>query len=203
MLKILLLFLIVFLLNLIPAFAPPTWMVFSFIGFVYPAKNGILLAVVGAAAATLGRVTLAKMSHVLLRQKLLRAQARENIDILRARLEKRRKLTASAFLLYAFTPLPSNFLFIAYGMTGMQLKLIAYPFFLGRSVSYSFWTLTASAAARRFDFESTEALPYWSIYFVASQILLLVMLYVFTWMDWRVLLSEKKFRWIRHQEKRP
>ena len=32
----LILFLTVFLLNIIPAFAPPTWMVFSFLGFRFP-----------------------------------------------------------------------------------------------------------------------------------------------------------------------
>jgi membrane protein YqaA with SNARE-associated domain len=201
MLHLILLFLVVFLLNIIPAFAPPTWMVFSFIGFVYPSRNGILLALVGAAAATLGRVTLAKMSRVVVRQKLMSAPARENIDVLRARLEKRRKLTVSAFLLYAFTPLPSNFLFIAYGMTAMKLKLIAIPFFMGRSVSYSFWTLTASAAARRLAFESTEALPYWSVYFLISQTLVLFMIYLFSKLDWRALFSEKKLKWMSSEQK--
>jgi len=32
----LVLFLVVLLLNIIPAFAPPTWMVFSFLGFRLP-----------------------------------------------------------------------------------------------------------------------------------------------------------------------
>lgn len=201
MVHFILLFLVVFLPNIIPAFAPPTWMVFSFIGLVYPSRNGILLALVGAAAATLGRVTLARMSHVVVRQKMMSARTRENIDVLRARLEKRPKLTVSAFLVYAFTPLPSNFLFIAYGMTAMKLKLIAIPFFMGRSVSYSFWALTASAAARRLSFESTEALPYWSVYFALSQAVVLGMIYLFPKLDWRALFSEKKLKWIKREEK--
>jgi|ERR1700687_2082618 len=202
MLHSILLFLVVFVLNIIPAFAPPTWMVFSFIGFVYPTRNGILLALVGAGAATLGRVILARMSHAVVRQKLMSDQARGNIDVLRARLEKQSKLTFSAFLLYAFTPLPSNFLFIAYGMTAMKLKLIAIPFFMGRSVSYSFWALTSAAAARKLSFESTEALPYWSVYFLVSQTLILVMIYLFSKVDWRALFSEKKVKWIPREEKR-
>lgn len=203
MLHTLLLFLLVFLLNIIPAFAPPTWMVFSFIGFAYPSKNGILLALAGAAAATLGRVTLARMSHVVLRQKLMSAAARENIDALRVRLEQRREWTASAFLLYAFTPLPSNFLFIAYGMTAMKLRLLALPFLVGRSVSYSFWVLTGSAAARRLSFESTETIPYWSAYFVASQALVLLMLYAFSRLDWQALFVEKRIRWMKRGVRQP
>lgn len=188
-------FLVVFGLNLIPAFAPPTWMVFSYIGFRYVAVNVTLLALAGALAATLGRVTLAKMARVVIRQRILSEATRENIDAIRVYLEPRRKLTFGVFLFYAFTPLPSNYVFVAYGLTTMKLRWIAVPFFLGRSVSYSFWGLTASAVARRISLESTDALSYFSVYFVASQLLLLGLMYVFTRVDWRLLFTEKKFRW--------
>ncbi len=64
-------------------------------------------------------------------------------------------------------------------------------FFIGRAVSYSFWGLTASNVASRIDFESTDALQYFSVYFVAAQIVLLSLIYVFTRVDWRTLLAEK------------
>lgn len=193
---ILLVFIIVYLLNVIPAFAPPTWMVFSFIGFNYPSHNLLLLALAGACAATLGRVTLAKMARVIIRQKFMSQGSRDNIDAIRERLEKRRVLTFSIFLFYAFTPLPSNYLFIAYGLTPMELKLIALPFFLGRSVSYTFWGLTSSAVSRQVSLRSSEALSYMTAYFVSSQILLLLIVYAFTRIDWRVLLSERKLKWL-------
>jgi hypothetical protein len=200
---IVLLFLIVFGLNIIPAFAPPTWMVFSYIGFRYVAVNVALLALVGATAATLGRITLAKMARVVVRQRFMSNSTRENIDAIREHLEPRRKLTFGVFLFYAFTPLPSNYLFIAYGLTTMKLRSIAAPFFIGRSVSYSFWGFTASAVARRITLESTDALSYLSVYFVASQILLLSLVYVFTRVDWRLLFREKKFRWVAKAPMRP
>ena len=68
---IVILFLVVFGLNLVPAFAPPTWMVFSYIGFRYVAVNVTLLALVGALAATLGRMALAKMARMVIRQRFL------------------------------------------------------------------------------------------------------------------------------------
>jgi hypothetical protein len=132
MAKILLLFLLVFLLNVVPAFAPPTWMVFSFVGFRFPNHMGIALALVGALAATLGRFTLAKGSNVIVRRRLLNETAKQNVDVIREQLTQRKKLTFSIFLFYAFTPLPSNYLFIAYGLTAMELKLITIPFFIGR-----------------------------------------------------------------------
>ena len=194
MLKLFLFFLLIFLLNVIPAFAPPTWMVFSFLGFRFPEHMGIALALVGALAATLGRITLAKGSNLIVRRHFLSDEARENVDTIKEQLNKRKKLTFGIFLFYAFTPLPSNYLFIAYGLTAMELKLISIPFFIGRWASYSFWTFTAASVARKITLEDTEALSYLSVYFIASQVLLLSIVYIFTRIDWVHLASEKKFR---------
>ena len=194
---LLLLFATVFGLNIIPAFAPPTWMVFSYIGFRYVTVNHALLALVGASAATLGRLVLAKMARVVVRQKFMSESSRQNIDSIREYLEPRKKLTFGVFLFYAFTPLPSNYLFIAYGLTSMKFRLIAPAFFIGRTISYTFWGFTASTIARRTVLESTDALSYLSFYFVASQITLLSLIYLFTRIDWRMLLAERRFRWTK------
>lgn len=203
MLPILLLFIGVFFLNLIPAFAPPTWMVFSFIGFRNPNSHVALLAVVGATAATLGRLTLAKLARAIIRKKFLSEDTKQNIDAIREGLEGRRKLTFSIFLFYAFSPLPSNYLFLAYGLTTMELRLIGLPFFLGRSISYGLWGLTSSAVSRRMSMESTQALPYLSVYFIASQLLFLYLVYLFTRIDWRALFVEKRLKWIPRKPKMP
>lgn len=200
---LLLLFIALFLLNLIPAFAPPTWIVFSFIGFNFPAQNGAELAIVGALAATLGRVSLAKLSRLVIRQKFMSEDARQNVDAIRENLQGRTKLTFGLFLLYAFSPLPSNYLFIAYGLTTMDLKLIAIPFFLGRTVSYSFWRIASAAVARKVAMESEDMLPYLSGYFLVSQIAFLFLVYVFTRVDWHRLLTEHKFGWLRRKVKLP
>lgn len=195
--SIVILFFVVFFLNLVPAFAPPTWMVFSYLGFAKPSSNVALLAVVGAAAATLGRLTLARLAHVVIRQRLLSDAKKQNIDAIREGLEGRHKLTFAVFLFYAFSPLPSNYLFIAYGLTTMKLRLIAWPFFVGRSVSYAFWGLSSMAVARRISGEVNGALPYFGAYFIASQILLFYLVYLFTKVDWKAVFVEKRFRWLR------
>lgn len=194
---LLLLFATIFGLNVLPAFAPPTWMVFSYIGFRFVTVNHALLALVGASAATLGRLVLAKTARVIVRRKFMSESGRNNIDSIREYLEPRKKLTFGVFLFYAFTPFPSNYLFIAYGLTSMKFRFIAPAFFLGRSISYTFWGFTASTIARRIVLESTDTLSYFSAYFVASQILLLSLIYVFTRMDWHLLLQERKFRWTK------
>jgi uncharacterized membrane protein YdjX (TVP38/TMEM64 family) len=197
MLEILALFVAVFILNVIPAFAPPTGMALSYAGFRYPLHSITLLAFVGAVAATIGRLTLAKLSRVIVRQHWMSESTRENIDVLKEGLEKRRKLTFSVCLFYAFSPLPSNFLFIAYGLTSLEWKLIAIPFFLGRFVGYNLWVFAGSIAARKIALESTDAQSYLGAYFVLSQLLLLSLVYVFTRVDWKAVFYERKLRWVK------
>jgi hypothetical protein len=205
MLGALSLFLVVFALNVIPAFAPPTWMVLSYVGFRYPMNHVALSAVIAAAAATCGRVLLAKMSRDIVRKKFLSEDTRMNIDAIRERLEARPKFTFSLFLFYAFSPLPSNYLFLAYGLTGMKLPPVAAPFLLGRSISYSFWGLAGAAVSRAVKLEFTEALSYMGAYFIVTQVLLLSILYAFTRVDWRALFEERQFRWTRkrREQNRP
>ena len=74
-----LLFGVVFVLNLLPAFAPPTWTAMSFIGLTIPEIDFIWIALVAATAATCGRIVLAKLSHILC-GKIVEEQARHNVD---------------------------------------------------------------------------------------------------------------------------
>jgi uncharacterized membrane protein YdjX (TVP38/TMEM64 family) len=96
----------------------------------------------------------------VLREKLLSDAHRKNVDIIKERLEKRAVLTVGVFLFYALSPLPSNFLFIAYGLTGLPLLRIALPFFIGRTATYSFFILTGADAGRRFRLDSIESAFY-------------------------------------------
>jgi uncharacterized membrane protein YdjX (TVP38/TMEM64 family) len=194
---VLILFLVVLVLNLVPAFAPPTWMVFSTVGFRFPDHVGWTFALVGALAAALGRSALAKMAHGVVRNRWMSDVSRENVDSLKGSMEKHPKLTFGLFLFYAFTPLPSNFVFIAYGLTTMHLARLAIPFFLGRFVSYAFWTLSAAAVSRRFDFDDGKTLSYFSVYFVLTQSALLGTVYLFTRLDWKMLLREHKWKLVK------
>jgi len=193
----LLVFVAVYLLNLIPAFAPPTWMVFSLIGFHNLTPHVTWLALVGALAATCGRVTLAKLARVVIRQRFMSQPSRDNIDSIRQGLDGREKLTFGFFLLYAFSPFPSNFLFIAYGLTSLRLSLAAIPFFLGRSASYAIWGVTSSAVGRAISDEYEGSLPYFGVYFVVTQLLFVALIYLFAKIDWRVLIAERRFRLLR------
>lgn len=88
MITMAILFVAILLLNVIPAFAPPTWMAMSWIGFNQPAEDPLLLAVVAASAATIGRLILARCSTWLVRGHLMREADRQNIDEVKIWLEK-------------------------------------------------------------------------------------------------------------------
>ena len=187
---------LIFRLNLIPAFAPPTWMLLALVGFEYHHASALLLAGTGAVAATLGRLTLAKLSHQLTRRKLLSDDDRANIGVIKERLEKRKTLTVGLFLVYAFSPLPSNALFIAYGLTGLPLSRVALPFFIGRLASYGFFIVGGAVAGRRFKIDSTTSSIYASAWFIGTQLLILGALYCFTRVDWKVLFDHRKLVWL-------
>ena len=191
---VLLLFIVVFALNIVPAFAPPTWMTLSFVGLTVPSVNVMLLAAVGATAATLGRVGLAKLSRLIVRQKFLSEQARLNVDALKQGIEGRKALTSTMFVAFALSPLPSNYLFIAYGLTSLPIILLAAPFFIGRILSYGFWVTTASALGDRLNLDSFELSSYLGAYFLVSQLLLVPVMYGFTRIDWHAAFAQRKFK---------
>jgi hypothetical protein len=194
LLEFLLIFGIIFCLNVIPVFAPPTWTALAYIAIRYH-HNILLLALVGAVAATTGRIVLAKLSDTIVRRKFLSEGTKQNIGEIKTQLEKNRKLTFSIFLFYAFSPLPSNHLFIAYGLTGLSLKLIAMPFFLGRIVSYWFWAFSASSVATLLASQKIGSGSFFSVYFIVTQLSTIFLVYLFTKIDWRALFREKKLRW--------
>ena len=191
-----LIFLVVFVMNVVPAFAPPTWTVLSYVAVRYQ-TSAVALALVGATAATLGRLVLARLSTILIRRKLLSRRAKDNIDIIRRQLEGRKKMTAGLALFYAFSPFPSNHVFIAYGLTAMPLRIIAAPFFVGRVASYTFWALTSYSVAEWTGIGLEKQGFFFSFYFVIGQLLTIATVYIFTRIDWQAAFSEKRLRLLK------
>jgi hypothetical protein len=192
----LLTFLLVFAFNLAPALTPPTWMVLAYIAVVHhPAR--LVLAAVGAAAATCGRMMLARCSTWLVRHRLLAARTIDNLDVVAEQVRRHKRMTSGAMLFYAFSPLPSNQVFIAYGLLGLRLMTVALPFVLGRFVSYSFWIFTASQVSERLAVQSLKTGQFFGTYFVVGQVLTLVAVYLFTKIDWRASIAGRNLKWLR------
>ncbi|HDR8934893.1 MULTISPECIES: VTT domain-containing protein [Burkholderia cepacia complex] len=202
MLTLAVLFLLILLLNLVPAFAPPTWMAMSWVGFNLPDGNPFVFAVVAAAAATTGRVILATFARSLVRSRWVRDADRENIAVATRWLRKHGTLTAGAFFLYALSPLPSNYLFIAYGLSGLPLRIIAAAFFVGRVTTYAIWAHVGRFASTQLDAESELGGSYLGGYFIVTQLVLLACIVVLMKLDWHALVHERRLTFRRGQRVR-
>jgi hypothetical protein len=182
-------FLIIFGVSAFPIFMPPTWTVLSFIAIQYHPVPWEL-ALLGATAAMMGRLVLAKLSRIIIRQNFMGERTRQNIDTIKIHLERRPGLTFGVLLFYAFTPLPTNQLFIAYGLTDMRLRLIAIPFFIGRLITYfAYASMAHFAAVRLFPHGAGK---FFGMYFVATQVLTVLVVYLFAKIHWHELLTKKK-----------
>ncbi len=190
-----LLFAVVFVLNVLPAFAPPTWMVLSFVGLRYADANVWLIAGIAASAATAGRMLLARCAHRIADSRWVGAGLRDNLSVVAETIGRRRAASALSFLLFAFSPLPSNALFLAYGLTRAPLWLLALPFFVGRFVSYAAAFAGGVAAGRWFEPESLGAGSW--LYFVITQLAVLGTVWAFTRIDWRRTRRERRLRWLK------
>jgi membrane protein DedA with SNARE-associated domain len=191
------LFAVVLVINLAPAFAPPTWMAMSWVGFNLPQGSPFAFALVAASAATLGRTILATFARALMRSRLIREADRQNIDVVKTRLEKHKTMTVGAFFFYALSPFPSNYLFIAYGLSGLPLGAVGAAFFVGRAASYSLWAHLGRFAATHIDSETQFEGSYLSGYFIVTQFALLGVVYLLMKLDWRTLIEQRKLTWRR------
>ncbi len=179
------LFAVVFVINCLPAFAPPTWMVVSAMTVSSSGANPWLTAFAAATAATAGRLVLAKLAYILVRQRWLSARTKENVDLVKARLERHRAMTFGAVLAYTCSPLPSNSLFIAYGLTSLPLAPVAAASFIGRFLTYSFWVVIAMEVAQKVVVDHESIFAYLGGYFVVTQVFMLALVVLFAKLDWR------------------
>ena len=191
--------LVIFIINVIPAFMPPTWVLLSFVGFNFHLGNYSLaiLAILAAVASSSGRAVLAIFSDKILRNKVISESTRKNMDVLKENIVKRQNLTRGFFLFYAFSPFPSGQLFLAYGLTDLKLRLAIIPFFLGRMSSYLFWVFASSETSKVLDITSFKSGAFFSTYFILGQIFAFYLVYLVAKIDWKVLFEEKKIRFVK------
>lgn len=135
---------VVFAVNLLPAFGPPTWalLVFFTLDFETPAA---LLVLGGALAAAAGRFLLASATRRL--RPRFSAARLARFDGAQAALTANRGRAAAGLGLFALSPLPSGQLFVAAGLMTVPLAPLTAAFFAGRLVSYSIYVAVGSIAA--------------------------------------------------------
>jgi membrane protein DedA with SNARE-associated domain len=120
--------------NAAPLLMPPSWIVLSSFLALDPSLNILTLALVGATGATIGRFILKRISHLF--RRFMGKEQQSNLDIIGNFLNKRKFGYLLTSFLFAATPLPSNMLFVTYGLMRAKSIELYIGFWLGRVISY-------------------------------------------------------------------
>jgi membrane protein YqaA with SNARE-associated domain len=184
-------FFIIFVISVIPILTPPTWIVIVSAYSLNDQLNPILLSMIGASAAIAGRLILLQLSTV--GRKAINDHRKNSLDRFRKYLEKKRHGYFIGTLLFALLPLPSNMLFISYGLMKAKSIGIVVGFWLGRFLAYVIMINLSQYFFNSFkDILNADTL---SLIFIdiAGIIMTLFMLLI----DWNTLLSDHKLVFIR------
>lgn len=179
---------LVFIFNLAPAFAPPTWSVLVFFELNFEI-NPIAIVAIGAVAAGTGRFFLAKGTG-LLRERLPKKQ-RSNLKYAAEVLNRSMSHHLIGLGLFALSPLPSAQMFEAAGLIGMRILPLTLAFFSGRVISYSIYVFSASTLAET-NLGQIIRNNLTSPYAIALQILLIYFIYLLTKIDWKKYYKQEK-----------
>jgi uncharacterized membrane protein YdjX (TVP38/TMEM64 family) len=185
-------FLLVFILNIIPLFMPPTWIVLSTINFLFPQNfNPFLLALVGAFASTLGRVVLCRIG--LASRYLMGEQRKRSLERAGRALKSKRYGGFLLSFFFALSPLPSNVYFLTMGTMMCNFFSIFLGFWLGRLISY---TVTINVATVAFS-SLADALASQLEAVIIIDSLAIISMIIFAFVDWEKLIQERRIVLIR------
>jgi membrane protein YqaA with SNARE-associated domain len=175
---------IVFGINLLPAFGPPTWAVLVFARLHWH-LNPVALVLLGAIGAMSGRYLLARGARHF--KGRMPARMRENLEDAHSLIERKRVGSIALFGVFVVSPLPSAQLFLAAGLLDLPLGLLTVAFFFGRLVSYSIYVSVATLADRQLG--NVLARIFGSPWSIALQVVLLAAVCVLPFINWRRLLD--------------
>jgi membrane protein YqaA with SNARE-associated domain len=170
---------IVFAVNLLPAFGPPTWSILVFFYLTFGLEP-LVLVPAGAVAAATGRFVLASTTRRT-RSRMSPERLDDLASVERA-LTRNRARTRGGLALFAVSPVPSAQLFVGAGLLTVPLLPLTVAFFCGRVVSYSLYVGAASAASESLGTIVRDSLT--SPLGIALQLLMLAALALLLGVDW-------------------
>jgi membrane protein YqaA with SNARE-associated domain len=184
-------FLVLIGVNASPILMPPSWIILTSFHLLDPSLNVVVLAMVGATGATIGRFTLKKISGLF--RKFIGDEQKSNLDIIGDYLNRKKYGYIIASFLFGATPLPSNMLFIAYGLMRAKSVGIYVGFWFGRTISYVIMIY----------FGNTVLTPFLEIFEDRLTGILLIdgigvgAIVLFASINWTVLITQRKIKFIK------
>ena len=177
--------------NAAPILMPPSWIILTSFHLLDPTLNIVLLAMVGATGATIGRFFLKKFSGYF--RRFVGEEQKSNLDIIGNYLNQKKHGYLIASFLFAATPLPSNMLFITYGLMRAKSLGIYIGFWLGRTISYIIMIYFGNAVLT----------PILEIFEDRITGILLIdgvgigMIILFASVNWTLLITQKKLKFVK------
>jgi membrane protein DedA with SNARE-associated domain len=187
------LYLVVFLsalaVDLIPVAGPPAWTVMVFLLMKFDLNPwGVLAA--GVPGSALGRFLLS-LYIPKVSSKFLKRRKNEELEFVGKKLAPNNWRTWLFVFVYTLMPLPTTALFTAAGLAKVKPTHIVIPFFLGKFISDAVMIFTGRYAAA----SAGELLHgAGSIKSIATAAAGLIAIAGLLFVDWRVLLEKKKFK---------
>jgi len=184
-------FLVILGVNMSPILMPPSWIVLTSFYLLDPNLNILLLAVVGATGATIGRYFLKRISGIF--RKFVGTEQKSNLDVIGKYLNDKKYGYLITSFLFGATPLPSNILFITYGLMRVKNIGIYVGFWFGRTISYIIMIYFGNAVLR----------PFFEIFEDRLVGILLIdgvgigMIFLFATINWTVLITERKIKFVK------
>jgi membrane protein DedA with SNARE-associated domain len=184
-------FLLLIGINAAPILMPPTWIVLSSFFALDSSLDPLLLALVGATGATIGRLILKNLSGFF--RRFVGKEQKSNLDAIGNFLNRKKFGYVLTSFLFAATPLPSNMLFVAYGMMKAKSIGLYFGFWLGRVLSYYIMITVSSVVLAPF----LELFEDKIIGILLADVVGIGVVVVFTCINWQTLLLERKLRFVR------
>jgi len=184
-------FLLLIGINAAPILMPPTWIVLSSFFALDSSLDPLLLALVGATGATIGRLILKNLSGFF--RRFVGKEQKSNLDAIGYFLNRKKFGYVLTSFLFAATPLPSNMLFVAYGMMKAKSIGLYFGFWLGRVLSYYIMITISSVILTPF----LELFEDKIIGILVADVLGIGVVVVFTCINWQILLLERKLQFVR------
>ena len=184
-------FLLLIGINAAPILMPPTWIVLSSFFALDSSLDPLLLALVGATGATIGRLILKNLSGFF--RRFVGKEQKSNLDAIGNFLNPKKFGYVLTSFLFAATPLPSNMLFVAYGMMKAKSIGLYFGFWLGRVLSYYIMITVSSVVLAPF----LELFEDKIIGILLADVVGIGVVVVFTCISWQTLLLERKLRFVR------
>ncbi len=184
-------FLVLIGMNALPILMPPSWIILTSFYLLDPGLNVVLLAMVGATGATIGRFFLKGTSRYF--RRFAAKEQKDNLDIIGDYLGQKKYGFVIVSFLFGATPLPSNMLFITYGLMRAKSIGIYIGFWFGRIISYIIMIYFGNAVLR----------PFLEIFEDSLTGILLIdgvgvgVVFVFASINWTVLITQRKIRFVR------